>query len=555
MEIKAVSPAVTVSGHWRKINRDGVTVAFSGCLFGHTFESVLAKLIETAAEERPAALAALVGRLDGHFAIAAAGHNWCVAAVDRIRSIPLFLAKVGGTWTIDNRAERLRRSAGFSTKDVDSGAALATAMAGYTIDRVTLYRGLLTPGPGECLVVREELEPQIHCYHTYRPWRVVETDESVLKRRLADVTLSIIEKHLTSLGGRPFVIPLSAGNNSRLVASAARHLGYRNIRCFTYGRPGNFEAVTSSAIAERLGVPWTFVPLSLTSQRKFFGGSNFASYLDYADSCASVPFVQDMSAVEILKANGFIPKDAVIANGNSGDYISGNHIPAKLCSIPQGMTETQRRDRILDALVDKHFALWRYLRTGSNLARIRGLLRQSIAKIPLDAPETDHGLYEYAEFQDRQSKYVISGQRIYEFLGHDWRLPLWDNEYLDFWQSVPLRFKAGQQLFNSMLREENWGGVWQDIPVNRKTIRPRWLAPLRLAAKIAHAPLGADRWHHFERRVFQYWMDTTSNSAYVSYGRVLWDGRGGRHGIAWQAEDYLARHGLKFEEVGLMQHA
>ena len=48
---------------------------------------------------------------------------------------------------------------------------------------------------------------------------------------------------------------------------------------------------------------------------------------------------------------------------------------------------------------------------------------------------------------------MITGQRIYECLGHDWRLPLWDNDYLDFWETVPLRFKAGQRLYNEMLHE------------------------------------------------------------------------------------------------------
>ena len=547
--------AVDPKGAWRTIRRGEFTLAFAGRAFNGSPETLLAKVIEAPPKAQAVVLATAVASLDGHFAIAAAGPDWCVAAVDRVRSIPLFMAKVDGAWAIDNRADRLRRAAGLGVEDVDDGAALSIAMAGYTVDRATLYRGLLMPGPGECLVASGEGGPERQRYHTYRPWRVVEADEPALKRRLANVTLAVMEKHLASLDGRPLVIPLSAGNDSRLVASAARHLGYRNIRCFSYGRPGNFEAAASRAIAERLGVPWAFAPLSIDGQRRFFAGNSYAAYLDYANSCASVPFVQDMSAIEALKASGFIPADAVIANGNSGDYISGNHIPAKLCSPPQGLSEAARRSRIVDALTDKHFALWLSLRTEKNLARIRTLLAQSIAAIPLGAPETDHGLYEYAEFQDRQCKYVITGQRIYECLGHDWRLPLWDNDYLDFWESVPLRFKAGQRLYNAMLRDANWGGVWQDIPVNRKSIRPRWLVPLRLAAKIAHAPLGTERWHRFERRVFQYWMDATCNAAGTPYRRVLSDGRGARHAVAWQAEAYLARHGLGLDAGGLAHHA
>lgn len=95
-----------------------------------------------------------------------------------------------------------------------------------------------------------------------------------------------------------------------------------------------------------------------------------------------------------------------------------------------------------------------------------------------------------------------------------------------------------------MLTDENWGGVWSGIPVNRKTIRPQWLRPIRLAAKLAVAPFGRARWHRVERRFFQYWMSPTGATAIVPYLRAALDRRGARHGVAWLVEDYLARHGI-----------
>ena len=109
-------------------------------------------------------------------------------------------------------------------------------------------------------------------------------------------------------------------------------------------------------------------------------------------------------------------------------------------------------------------------------------MRASLARAgaTLGAPEDDYGLYEYAEFQDRQCKYVITGQRIYEFLGHEWRLPLWDKAYLDFFESYPAwQGRSTRRLYADMLTAENWGGVWQNVPVNAKTIRPHWLRPIR----------------------------------------------------------------------------
>ncbi len=487
---------------------------------------------------------------EGHFALVAAGAGWAVAAVDWVRSTPLAATRVSDRWCIDDQPERLRLRAGLGRADIDPDAALCVAMAGYTIDTGALYRGVELLTPGE-LMWFEDGRATRHRYYIYRPWRVREADPAALERELAGCTLEIMQRTFDSLGGRTMLVPLSAGRDSRLIVSAAKHLGYKNVKCFSYGRAGNFEAAASKAIAEKLGFPWTFVPATVASQRSFFASDDYARYLDYSDSGCSVPFVQDMAPLMALKQSGFLPDDAVIVNGNSGDFITGNHILPQLRTIAAGSSEDARWARIIDALIDKHFSLWRVLVTPQRRACIAGLLRASIARAggTLGDPATDHGLYEYAEFQDRQCRYVITGQRIYEFLGHEWRLPLWDNAYLRFWEGVPLAQKAGQGLYARMLANTNWGGVWRDVPVNRKTIRPLWLVPLRLVAKAAHAPLGAERWHRFERRFFQYWMEATCNAAGVPYGRVWRDKRGARNHIAWFAESYLARHGVGIGEL------
>lgn len=530
---------------WRRHRLGPVTLWFKGWMHGLDGPGLAVRLAE-AREVSPEWLGELLTRNDGHYAIAATGPGWAVAAVDWVRSIPLAAAKVGDGWVVDDQPERLRRRAGFGAGEIDPNAALSVAMAGYTVDVAALYRGLDLLVPGELLWFAAGKASR-HRYYTYRPWRVRSRNPAALEAELAETTLAIMQRTLASLGGRPLVVPLSAGRDSRLIVSAARHLGYSNVHCFTYGRVGNFEAKASRAIAEKLGYPWKFVPATMANRRRFFDSEDYGRYLGFADSAASVPFVQDMAPLIELKKSGYVPDDAVMINGNSGDYISGNHILPPLRQPPHGLDAEARWRRILDALIGKHFTLWQSLATPSNRARIAALLRRSIERAggALAEPEADHGLYEYAEFQDRQCKYVITGQRIYEFLGHEWRLPLWDNDYLRFWESVPLAEKAGQSLYARMLDNKNWGGVWRDVPVNRKSVRPLWIVPLRLAAKALHAPLGPERWHRFERRYLQYWMETTCSSACAPYASVWRDQRGARNHIAWLAEIYLARHGIE----------
>ena len=534
---------------WRCHRAGAVTLWLKGRI-GIDGGKLARQLAEPNGPASPQRFGDLLLRTEQQFAVVAAGPDWAVAAVDWVRSIPLAAARVAGRWTVDDEPERLRRRAGLSAADIDPDAALSIAMAGYTIDAGALYRGIELLVPGE-LIWFAGGKATRHRYYIYRPWRVREAGPAALEKELKETTLAIIERLLASLDGRPLLVPLSAGRDSRLIVSAARHLGYNNVRCFSYGRAGNFEAGTSKAIAEKLGYPWKFAPATIAKQRRFFAGEAYARYLEFADSGGSLPFVQDMAPLMELKASGYVSADAVIVNGNSGDYIAGNHIPPELRRPATNLSDDARWRCIIDALIGKHFSLWRALATPSRHARIATLLRASIARAggTLGDPATDHGLYEYAEFQDRQCKYVITGQRIYEFLGHDWRLPLWDNAYLRFWEGVPLAEKAGQALYARMLSKANWGGVWRDVPVNRKTVRPRWLVPLRLAAKAVHAPLGAEAWHGFERRYLQYWMEATCNAACQRYSRVIGDDRGARNHVAWLAESYLARHGIGFDQL------
>lgn len=487
--------------------------------------------------------------LDGHFALAARGADWAFAAVDRVRSIPVAYAEGPDGWILDDQAWRLKSHLGLH--DVDADAALALAMSGYTINNSTLFRGLHQLCPGEVAIFQPDQSPQVQRYFVYRPWRADKPvyDPDQARKKLADTILALIDDMMKSIGDRQLVVPLSAGCDSRLIVSAARHLGYENVRTFAYGRKGNHEASASRAIAEKLGYDWQFVPIDTGVMRRHFASEDWQRYLQFSDSLQSVPFVQDLPQIQMLKTRGYIADDAVIANGNSGDFISGDHIVSPMDKVSQNDNLDVRRDQITQTLYKKHFALWMGLQSDTHRRSITKALWDSIVCGGGEFGETanDYGLYEYAEFQDRQSKYVISGQRIYEFLGHEWRLPLWDGTLLDFFEEVPLAGKVGQKLYLETLEAEDWGGVWQGVPINRKTIKPDWIRPLRWIAKAAHAPLGRDAWHAFERCYFQYWMELGGQSTIRKYRDVMWDRRGARHGVAWLTETYLARHGLNFD--------
>lgn len=548
--VHAAKVALTDSFGWRNDGHRELKIWASGYGRACDIEFVERCFGELPSDPTVEQIAEIVRQFDGHFALVVAGKGWICAVVDRVRSIPIAYAESTDGWIIDNQADRLRKRLDFSQSQTDSAAALALGMSGYTIDDATLYRDIKLLGPGDLVLFRDGAEPEHERYYCYRPWRAdkPQYEPDTASKELSETLLSTIERMMAGIGDRLLIVPLSAGRDSRVIVSAAHHLGYRNIRTFAYGRPGNHEAATSRYIAEALGFEWRFVPLTTTLMQDYYAGEDWANYCRFADTLQATPFVQDHPQIRLLKEEGYIPDDAVIANGNSGDYISGAHIFPKSSDVGRDKSEEQRLLSLLHALSEKHFALWKSLRSAENCAKIERLLKRSIdrAGAKVGEPEDDFGLFEYAEFQDRQCKYVIGGQRIYEYLGHEWRLPLWDNALLRFFETMPREAKLDQRLYAETLLRENWADVWQNVPVNARTIKPNWIRPFRLLAKIVHAPFGRDRWHEFEKRYFGYWMELGGQSAIRPYADVARDSRGARHGVAWLTEAYLRRHGLDY---------
>lgn len=532
---------------WTRHPIDGGAAWLRGHLHSHTLRGVAAALPGLVATG-DAALIRFFDGLDGHFSLVATGPGWKLAASDPVRSFPLLWARTGAGIAVDHDGPRLAARLGLGVDDIDPQMAAAFALSGFTIGDATLYAPVRQVGPGQLLLARGA-EARLLRYHRWRPWQPEQTAYADLVEPLSAGHRTLIEALAASAKGRPILVPLSAGLDSRFVVSGLVEAGYPDVRCFSYGLPGNRDAVAAREVARRLGVPWSFVAYDNRAIAAMFRSADYRAFMAYSDSLTSIHFPQEYFALDALRRRVELPDDAILVNGQSGDFTAGNHIPPALRSVPRGLDPEGRRRGVVDALLAKHFKHWRALLTPERLASISSLLEAEIDAIGgmPDDPRGDHGIYEYCEFQDRQSKYVINGQRLYEFFGLDWRLPLWERAYLDFWETAPLEAKAQEQLYRDVLMRDNWGNVWQDVPVNAIRVRPSWLVPIRLLAKALHTPLGKDRWHRFEKRFFDYALATTCAYALVPYWRVARDRRGYHSAIGWHIEDYLAGKGLMWD--------
>ena len=509
-------------------------------------------------EDPKGAISGALKAIPQQFAIVVRSGASLVCAVDRIRSIPLIWAQAeNGTLVVAQQGAALfdaLATHGTGRPSVDMQQARAVAMSGYTIGPATLYQGVSGLLSGEYLIVRNGGDPKVIPYFRYLPWQNIPQVPATAEessQTLGDILLEALQDTVRKADGRCIAVPLSAGLDSRYVVSGLKEIGYENVLCFSYGQDGNREAQAARKIAQELGYRWVIYPYELNAMRSAFSSDAYFRFADYSDSLTAVHFPQDFIAVAALLGDGTLPPDAMVVNGQSGDFLTGNHIPAILADAPNERAADRRP--VIAALLKKHFALWPHLQTPHFQAVIETLLDEEFGLLtggndPTDAAQM-FGLFEASEYVDRQSKYVVNGQRSYEQLGLDWDLPLWHGDLIDFYAAQPLTAKLGQKLYRDTLMRLNWQGVWRDIPVNATRLRPWWLPAVRNAMKLLHAPLGREAWHRSERRYLGYFMSTLCAYAVRDWSDVARDNRNPRSAMAYHVEDYLSRHGVTMADV------
>jgi len=237
-----------------------------------------------------------------------------------------------------------------------------------------------------------------------------------------------------------------------------------------------------------------------------------------------------------MKQSPTFPSNAIFINGNSADYISGGHIPIN------SKNEISVNSRnLVEKILSKHFSLWPDLLVHKNLEVLQALVSNEISRIVKkdDSPKEAAHIFEGFEYLNRQTKYVVSGQWNYDFFECSWELPFWDEKFMNFWQTVPCKFKINQSLYKEFIYKNNWGGVWDDIPVNAIKPSPIWLHYLRFALKILFIPFGRNNWHKFERKFIAFHSEVLGLYAQWSYIDLVKEKMLFRNVVSWHSRDYL----------------
>ncbi|MDR0546717.1 MAG: hypothetical protein LBG77_03915, partial [Dysgonamonadaceae bacterium] len=170
-------------------------------------------------------------------------------AVDRYRYFPLFYRKKGVDLIVSDEIADLYEP--DESKTIDESALLSFRGLGYVAGNKTLLKDAFQIQSGEYIVYDDNrITPTFYHQHFSE---IVDISFDEAKIQLKEILQNVGQRMSKLLNGRPALLPLSGGYDSRLIACLLNKEGVKNVLCFTYGKKAeNPEWKRSQTVAEKL---------------------------------------------------------------------------------------------------------------------------------------------------------------------------------------------------------------------------------------------------------------------------------------------------------------
>ncbi len=421
----------------------------------------------------------------------------CLAIADQVRSYPIYYVDFDSQIFLG--MELSSPSLQRFTCNQDKDATLEFLLCGYVLGNRTLFQKINVLRAGELLSIdKSSGKVVVHRYFRYLPQKTSPIDESNLIKAFGDVLDCVFERIIHHANNRPIWLPLSGGVDSRLILCKLVEQGYKNVTAFSYGVNHNHEIKRAKKVANALGVRWLCVPSEVRNLRQLYQSETRKAYTDYAYGGHAVPVWMDFEALNWLVNHQKIPTDAIIINGYSGDFVFGGHIPSQLATEPKVST-------LVNKLIEKHCSHFKSTLLNDTKQRIENEIIEELNATFGAECSTDSlcAFIEYWDWQERQVKAVVNGQRLYEVFGFDWLLPFWDKALLDFWETVPVPLRLNQNLHTSYLKKYDYKGLFQNLRSPDQLWTPKWRW-VPLAGKLLEFAFGNEKKLEFYESMFYF---------------------------------------------------
>jgi asparagine synthase (glutamine-hydrolysing) len=434
-----------------------------------------------------------LGKLNGHYVIVHEDVGGIYAAVDRVRSYPLFYGRGESGVYISDDPFWVQEQLGDMS--IDQAARRELLQTGYVTGDRTLSPVVQQVRSGEIVHLSDDDARSARAiYQEYIPTANRSNDVEARLNELQKALDHSFGRLIDRASGRTIVVPLSGGYDSRLVVLMLKRLGYENLVAFSYGRQGSAEAEVSRSMASALGIRWEFVEYTNEKWFEWYRSPEYLEYSCQASGLTSTPHLQDYPAIMTLKKNRLVPEDSIIVPGHT----------VALAVVPELEGDLHRVELAVDDIVERHYIIsGSPLDDPATLAEVRARVAGELGD--LTRYDDRISAVESWDFSNRQSRLIVNSVRVYESWGYDWWLPLEDLELMDLWCSLPAELRKDKNLIK-LLVDRLGKEMKADVPFFRRsssTAAPKGVVSFILRHKVIAKLVGIPYYRRRKKELYR----------------------------------------------------
>lgn len=361
-------------------------------------------------------------QLKGSFAIAEVKGTEVILCVDSIRSIALYYHVGMGEVIVSDDAMAIAEHIG-TERDVTNIDEFK--VSSYVTGKESLFDGVLQVLPGEYIII-DLISGDVdrHYWFSLEYGSDAKRIEGNMENEWDGILQDVFSDLIGRLNGRPLLVPLSGGCDSRTIVVTLKRLGYKNVTCLAYGKKDSFEAKISKKVAESLEYKWAYVEYDEDTWNEFFMSDDYLKFLRFSSRGSEIGCMQALPAVLELLRKHVVARDTVVIPGHALDFLAGSHLPK------MDEEASWSRDHFVKYIKKRHYSLNRSVDYKGKYRWIEDV------PLKLTRPEMIRQ-YQKWEWINRQAKFIANDVRAYEYAGLDWELPFWDVRCCRFWEAVP----------------------------------------------------------------------------------------------------------------------
>lgn len=266
-----------------------------------------------------------------------------------------------------------------------------------------------------------------------------------VKTKFKEVLEKVFFRAKKLIGDRPIVLPLTAGRDSRLIASLLKKIGFENVHCITYGIGEDcFEYQKAKIIASKLGYNHTFVS-SIPKDCGYLGytqNNDIIDYLKYICSLSSSYYFAEYEPAKWILNNypaGSLP---IVLPGHNGDEIRGESLihPFFLDKNPKKMIDYLTMREGGNRVIGKE-----------EFKTIRSMIEAEINKYPKHFDTICK--YEHYINYEVMPKFYTNSSKSWRYFGISVFLPFLDKELCETVYSIPIKYRWGRKIYEEISNE------------------------------------------------------------------------------------------------------